>query len=307
MKSCYLICNLESGKGIKKEQLDRIVKILKKYNYKTKVNITKKPGDATRIVENIKTCDLVLSIGGDGTFNETVTGNCNRKKRLVLSHIPLGTTNDIGHMLGMNKNIEKNLKKILEGEVKQIDIGLINNKPFIYVAGFGKFINVPYETPRSLKKKLGHMAYIINGVKEFFHKTKVYEIEYEVDNKKYKGLYSLILISNASRVAGFDNIYRDVKLDDDRFEIMFCNITRRQTLVKSVLIMMKDGIENVPGITLHRTNTLTIKFKEAPSKSWTIDGEKLTSKDKEKTFKISIDKNTKMLLPKENIKKLFIK
>lgn len=305
MKTCDLICNLESGKGIKEEQLEKIKKILKKYNYETTIHITKKSGDATKIVQELKKTDLVLSIGGDGTFNESVTGNFKRKNKLILSHIPLGTTNDIGHMLGLTKNVEKTLKDILEGEVKQIDIGLINERPFIYVAGFGKFINVPYETPRNLKKKLGHFAYLINGIKEFFNKTKTYELEYKVNGETYKGRYSLILISNANRIAGFNNIYNDVKLDDDKFEIMFCSITKRNTLFKSLLIMMTEGITKVPGIYCHRSNQIDIKFTKTIDKNWTIDGEKLNTNHK--TFKIRIDKKTKMLLPKKNLNKLFIK
>ncbi len=305
MKKCDLICNMHSGRGIKDFQLGRIVEILTEYDYDTTVHITKKAGDATDIVASLDKSDLVLSIGGDGTFNESVRGNFKRKNRLILSHIPLGTTNDIGHMLGLNKNIEKSLRSILEGEVKQIDIGLINDRPFIYVAGFGKFINVPYETSRNLKKRLGHMAYLLSGAKEFFSKTKLHELEYEIDGNKYKGMYSLILISNANRIAGFNNIYKDVKLDDDQFEMVFCNITNRRTLVKSLLIMMRDGITNVPGIYCHRAKEITIKFKEKPSSYWTIDGEKLESKQKE--FNITIDKNIHMLLPKKNLKDLFLK
>lgn len=305
MKLCNLICNLESGRGIKKDKLEKIKKILSNYDYETIVHITKRPGDATKIVKSLDNCDLVLSIGGDGTFNEAVRGNYERKNKLILSHIPVGTTNDIGHMLGLNKNIEKSLVSILEGEVKNIDIGLINNKPFIYVAGFGKFINVPYETSRKLKKNLGHLAYLLNGVKEFFSKTKLYELEYEIDGEKYKGLYSLILISNANRIAGFNNIYRDIKLDDDKLEVVFCNIKNKRTLVKSLLIMMNEGITNVPGIYCHRVNKLSIKFKNSPSSFWTIDGEKLDVSAKK--FDISIEKQTKMLLPKKNLHKLFIK
>ena len=174
MKKCNLICNLESGKGIKKKDIDFIIKLIESYDYKVTLHITEKVGDATSIVKNIKSCDLVLSIGGDGTFNEIVTGNYLRKDRLLLSHIPVGTTNDIGIMLGMNKNIIRNVKDILEGNIKQMDIGIINNQPFIYVAGFGKFINVPYETERKLKKSLGHLAYLINGVKEFFHRQAAF-------------------------------------------------------------------------------------------------------------------------------------
>lgn len=305
MKKCAVICNLESGKGIKKKDLETIKNIIKEKDYDVQLYITEKQGDATKIVKTIEHIDLVLSIGGDGTFNELVTGNFQRKDKLLLSHIPIGTTNDIGIMMGMGKNIIKNVKDVLNGEEKQIDIGIINNQPFIYVAGFGKFINVPYATERKFKKTFGYAAYLINGLKEFFQKTKLYDLEYEVNGETVRGLYSLILISNANHIAGFNNIYKDVKLDDDKFEIIFCNLTRRKDLVKSIWLLLTNDIKSIPGIYSYTTNKLSIKFKDKIKTNWTIDGEKY--KYKGKTYNIIIDKNTTMLLPKKNIKKLFIK
>ena len=305
MKTCKLICNKESGKGIKDTDLDQIIKKIESYNYKVDLFLTKKNGDAEVYVKKIKKADLVLSIGGDGTFNEIVTGNYKRKEKLILSHIPVGTANDLGHMLGLGKNIIKNIDKILTGEIKQVDLGLINDKPFAYVAGFGKFINVPYETERSLKKKIGYFAYLLGGIKEFFNPTKMYEVEYKVNNETYHGFYSLILISNANRIAGFNNVYRDIKLDDDLFEIMFCNINKKRDLIKTLMLVAKDGIKNVPVIYCHRSNEIEIKFDEDIKTYWTIDGEKL--KDNTNEYKITINKDLKMLVPKQNINKLFKK
>ena len=135
---------------MKKKELRKIIETINSCDYKVNLFLTEKNGDATEYVKNIKKADLVLSIGGDGTFNEIVTGNFQRKEKLVLSHIPVGTTNDIGAMLGLGKNIIKNVKSILKGEIRQVDLGLINNQPFVYVTGFGKFINVPYQTSRKL-------------------------------------------------------------------------------------------------------------------------------------------------------------
>ena len=305
MKTCELICNKESGKGITKETLDQIVKKIEQYGYETNLFLTQKNGDAKEYVQNLDKKDLVLSIGGDGTFNEVVSGNYLRDEKLVLSHIPVGTTNDLGHMLGLNKNIIKNIEKILEGEVKQVDLCLINDQPFAYVAGFGKFINVPYETSRNLKKKIGHFAYLLNGVKEFFNPTKLYEVEYKVNGETYHGYYSLILISNANRIAGFNNIYKNVRLDDNKFEIMFCNITRKQDLVKTIMLLARTGITSAPGIYCHTSDDIEITFKDSDKTYWTIDGEKL--KDNVNKYKITINKDLKMLVPKKNIKKLFEK
>ena len=305
MKTCELICNLESGKGITKKELSKIINTITNFDYKINLFITEKSGDAKTHVKNIKKTDLVLSIGGDGTFNEIVTGNFMRQEKLVLSHIPVGTTNDIGAMLGLGKNITKNIKEILSGEIRQVDLGLINNQPFVYVTGFGKFINVPYQTSRKLKKKLGHIAYLINGAKEFFQQTKLYELEYTINNETYHGLYSLILISNANRIAGFNNIYKDVKLDDNKLEVLFCNITRRKDLVKTIIMLIKTGITNAPGLYCYTTDKIEIKFKDEVKNNWTVDGEKL--KEQKKEYTITVDKNFNMLLPKKNLDKLFTK
>ena len=160
MKKCLVVYNPNSGKYNKEVTLPKIEKILNEYDYSVIMEKTKYKGDATSIVANIDKCDLVVSIGGDGTFNEVMTGNFMRKDRIVLCHLPSGTTNDVGAMWGYGKNMLNNLKLALNGKVKRIDICTINDKPFVYSAGFGKFMNIPYETPRELKKRIGHLAYI---------------------------------------------------------------------------------------------------------------------------------------------------
>ena len=91
-----VIYNPSSGKYNKEEMLPKIKKILEDYGYEVKLYETKCKGDATNVVSVCEYQDLLISIGGDGTFNEVMTGNFKRKDRLVLCHLPSGTTNDIG-------------------------------------------------------------------------------------------------------------------------------------------------------------------------------------------------------------------
>ena len=98
-------------------------------------------------------------------------------------------------------------------------------------------MNIPYETPRELKKRIGHLAYIREGARDFFRKVKLYDITYEVDNEKYRGLFSFALITNANRVAGINNFYKDIKLDDNKFEILL-NLKILLRLYISLLYMM---------------------------------------------------------------------
>lgn len=304
MKKCVLIYNPNSGKNQLKNYLEEIINLLNSKEYETEIITTKYKKHATKIVESLPQVDLVMSFGGDGTFNEVMAGNIKRKEKLLLTHIPVGTTNDIGAMLGYGKNILDNVKKSLNGIVKEFDIGLINNHPFIYVAGIGKFTNLSYETPRDLKKKIGHLAYIKEGIKTFFQKTKLYDISYEIDGEKYRGLFSLVLISNANHIAGIKNVYKDIKLDDNRLEVVFCTIKRKKDIVKSLYFFTKYDPSKVPGFYFYRTNNIKLKINNAEEETWCIDGEKLEKSPNNK-YNIEILNKIKILIPKKNIKKLF--
>lgn len=304
MKKCLVVYNPNSGKYNKEVTLPKIEKILNEYDYSVIIEKTKYKGDATSIVANIDKCDLVVSIGGDGTFNEVMTGNFMRKDRIVLCHLPSGTTNDVGAMWGYGKNILNNLKLALNGKVKRIDICTINDKPFVYSAGFGKFMNIPYETPRELKKRIGHLAYIREGARDFFRKVKLYDITYEVDNEKYRGLFSFALITNANRVAGINNFYKDIKLDDNKFEVLLCNITKLKDIVKTLYFFALYDASKIPGFYFYQTDNIKIKFNSPLKKPLCIDGESFD--DMSGSYNIKIDHNVYVLMPKKNINSLFV-
>lgn len=307
MKKCLVIYNPNSGHHQVKKYLPEIEKLLNKKDYEVTIVSTKYQGHAIEIIETAPQVDLIMSFGGDGTFNEVMTGNFKRKERLLLTHIPVGTTNDIGAMLGYTKDILSNVKLSLNGVVKEMDICLINNRPFIYVAGLGKYTNIAYDTPRELKKQLGYLAYIKEVVAAFFSKTKLYDISYEVDGQKYRGLFSLILISNANHIAGIKNIYKDIKLDDDKIEVVFCTIRKKKDIIKSLYFLTLYGPSQVPGLHFYRTNNLKIQINTQDYKAWCIDGEELPLSDNDK-YNIMISKpKVSVLVPKKNISKLFVK
>lgn len=305
MKKCVIIYNPVSGKSIKRKFLDEYKSILLDKGYESEIIYTEYKEHATKIVKNLDDdIDLVISIGGDGTFNEVMRGNFLRKKKLLLSHLPTGTTNDLCRMLGYGRNVIDNLKMTLDGVVKRLDICTINGSPFVYVVAFGKYTNIAYETPRERKKKFGYLAYLTEGVKSFFNKTKLYDITYEIDGNVYRGLFSFVIVSSANRISGINNIYKDVKLDDDKFEVVFCNITRKKDIVKILYFLTKYDVSKVPGLFFYRTNNLKIMFDEIPKKSWCVDGEKLNISSAK--YEIKIVNDIKMLVPAKNVGKLFV-
>ena len=121
MKKCVVVINPTSGHGLNDKLAGKIEKVLEEHKYKSEVHITEYAGQTEEIVMDAD-CDLLISVGGDGTFYEAMNGNFKRKKQILLSHIPVGTTNDIGHMYGLTGNIIENLEARLNGVVKTVDI-----------------------------------------------------------------------------------------------------------------------------------------------------------------------------------------
>lgn len=304
MKKCIIIMNPESGKKKKIKSYQDFYDILRKYGYDTDIIFTKARGDAKNIIQALdKDVDLVISGGGDGTLNEIVSGNLLREKSLTIAPLPMGSTNDVGSMYGLESSLFKNLEKLLKGKSKKVDICKINNTPFVYVACLGDYIDMAYATPRSLKERYGKIAYIMYGLKQFRNKINQYDIKYKVNGKEYEGTYSFIFITNSSRVAGQPDVYYDVKLDDNMFEVALANVKSKKDMLKMLVLISTIDVKKVPNITYYRTNNFEIEFLTPPKTSWCIDGEEY--KSDELTYKFSVNTEMKMLVPKESVNKLF--
>lgn len=303
MKKCVIIYNPESGRPVDKKNLKELPEIMKVNGYETVMCPTKVAKDATRIVSELEDdVDLVICAGGDGTLNEGITGNLMRKNKLVMAQLPVGTMNDVGTMYGYTKNMIVNAQMLLSGTEKNVDVCMINDVPFVYVACLGSYVDVSYNTPRKYKKKYGRLAYIFNAIHEFTGKVKLFDLEYEIDGIKKSGIYSFLFITNTSRMGGISHIYNDVKLDDDMFEVLMITAKTKVELIALATRILAGEVKNMPGLEYYKTNNLVVRFKDVPN-SWVLDGEEYKHDTKE--FKFSINKDMYMLVPKKNIVKLF--
>ncbi len=302
MKKCVVIYNPNSGRLTNRVEIKRIYKILENYGYETEIKYTEYKGHAKEMTKDLKNVDLLLCAGGDGTLNEVISGNIERKKPILLGHLPLGSVNDVAHMYGMTNRTIRNIIMLLHGRKKNIDVCLINNNPFVYVACMGAFVDISYATPRKLKEKYGKLAYAIYGIKQLKQNLQFYDVKYTVDGETYNKRFSFIFITNSSRVGGVNNIYNDVKLDDNKFEVLMLDIKSKWDIIKAVHYLTRRELYDIPGATYLKTDNLKLEFDQIPP-SWCIDGDEL--EHNESTFEIKINKDNYMLLPTRNIDKLF--
>lgn len=300
-RKCLIIYNPISGKGVSDDILLKYCEILKEKGFAVDFKATKSSNDATKAIVSATDYDIVFSIGGDGTLNEIVKGNYLRDERLTICPLPSGTCNDVATMLGYGKNPIDNLNMALDGEIHTIDIATINDNPFVYVVGMGKLMNIPYETKSEDKRKNGYIAYLKGAINELLDKMKRYKAEVIVDGKRLDGNYSLIMISNANHIAGIDNFYKEVCLNDGLMEVLLCKSNTTPEFIKDFLKFLAGRKTN--DIISLKAHEITIKLIEQPDKEWCIDGEKYDYNGTE--YKIRIQDQMKILTPKAKTKKLF--
>ena len=298
MMKCVLIYNPNSGKLANRNDIKKLYKVFENYGYEVDIIYTEYKGHAKKL----KDVDLLICAGGDGTLNEVISGNIERSKPLLLGHLPLGSVNDVAHMYGLTGSTTRNLVMLLNGARKNIDVCLLNGNPFVYVACIGAWVDISYSTPRKLKEKYGKFAYAIYGIKQLKQKLQFYNVKYTVNGETHEDRFSFIFITNSNRVGGVNNIYDDVKLDDNKFEVLLCDIKNKWDIIRAIHYLTHRKLEDIPVFKYYKTDNIKLEFDEVPP-SWCVDGDELTHESKK--FEIKINKDNDMLLPTKNIEKLF--
>lgn len=271
-KKLLFVFNPKSGMGLIKNHLLDIVDIMVKAGYDPVVYPTQARGDAIRkIREDGANYDRIVCSGGDGTLDEVVTGLREANLSTPLGYIPAGSTNDFARTLGISNDMVKAAEIAVGEHIFPCDVGQFNDDTFIYIAGFGLFTEISYDTPQELKNVLGHSAYILSAVKSL---TSIpsYLMQVEANGEVIQDRFIYGMITNSLSVGGFKGITgKDVELDDGEFEV---------TLIKSPTnpIELNEIVGYLTGI-IHETKmvytfkTSRVQIRSRSSVAWTVDGE----------------------------------
>ena len=173
MKRLLFIYNPHAGKELLKPKLADVIDIFVKAGYEVVAYPTQAYRDAYKKIKKYDSSeyDLIVCSGGDGTLDEVVTGMMkrDRDKREPIGYIPTGTTNDFASSLHIPRGLLEAADNAVNGEVFACDAGRFNDDIFVYIAAFGLFTDVSYQTKQSMKNVLGHLAYVLEGAKRLFN------------------------------------------------------------------------------------------------------------------------------------------
>lgn len=274
MKKIYFIYNPHSGKEQIGSKLNEIIKILADRDNELTVVPTTGYQDALERITNLQEgYDLIVCSGGDGTLDEVVTGMMRRpkEKRIPIGYIPAGTTNDFARSLEIPRNMPEAARNIMMGEPFACDIGSFNEDSFVYIASFGIFTEVSYSTKQEVKNVLGHMAYILEGMKSLYN-IKSYKMKVFSDEMEFEGDFLFGMVTNSKSVAGFKGLVKnEVVFDDGVYEAMFIKRPKNPLEIQEILTALL--IEQFDSKYMYSFKTTKLKVEAEEMVPWTLDGE----------------------------------
>ena len=266
------IYNPNAGKGLLKPKLSDIVDLFVKSGCEVVIYPTQSYHDAYKKVKRYEEdYDIVVCSGGDGTLDEVVTGMMKRGGKTPVGYIPTGTTNDFANSLHIPKDLLSAADAAVNGKPFHCDIGQFNDDYFVYVAAFGLFTDVSYQTKQEMKNMLGHLAYVMEGAKRLFD-IPSYHVRVEYDGNDIEDDFVFCSVTNSRSMGGFRNMFgHEVEFDDGEFEVTLVrspkNLLEMQSIVTSLMSKEKnsDYIYNI--------KAREISFESLEEIPWTLDGE----------------------------------
>ena len=274
MKKMLFIVNPISGQKKAVKFLPEIISLFNRANYEVITYMTGDRGDATRMAAlRGGDVDLVVCCGGDGTFNETITGLLENNIHVPVGYIPSGSTNDFAASMKLSTNPLKATQDIIEGKPFCYDVGKFGKRYFSYVASFGAFTQASYTTPQSIKNILGHTAYVLSGISELSQIRKEH-IRMEIDGEIVEDDYLFGAISNSTSVGGILTLDPSlVDMGDGLFEILLVRAPKNLLEITECLQgLQAQDYRNCSMITFRSARR--VRILASSDMPWTLDGER---------------------------------
>lgn len=272
-KKMLFIYNPRAGKAQIRSNLLDMIDVFTRAGYEVTAYPTQARGDGIKAVMDKApgVYDMIACSGGDGTLDEVVTGMMQCEEKLPVGYVPAGSTNDFAGSLHIPKNMSKASEIIVNGKDFACDIGRFNNDFFVYIAAFGIFTDVSYETKQDVKNVLGHMAYILEGMKRISG-IQSYFMKVEYNDQVIEGDFIFGMITNSTSVGGFKRITgKYVKLDDGEFEVTL--IKRPANPMELNTIMTALLSQNINTDLMYCFKASGLRITSGEEVAWTLDGE----------------------------------
>lgn len=228
------------------------------------------PGDGHEKAKAAVTAGFnrVVVVGGDGTVNSV--GSALIGTDVVLGVLPAGSGNGFARHFGIPLSPAKAARALANSDVKLIDVGKINGRPFFVTCSMAWDAAIV----RSFEKMpiRGIVPYIFAGVYEFLE-YEPHPMTVELDSgERIEVADALVLtIANLTQYGGGARIAMDAKPDDGYLELVIALRQDIPSLAVNIGRFFNGAIDRIPKVISRKFQSVRITRQvKAPVQ---VDGE----------------------------------
>lgn len=273
MEQILVLLNPTAGTRRAAPQLCAILDLFCKAGFAPIVRTTQERGDGVAIAAQYAgKVERIVCIGGDGTFNEVVSGVLQSGNPTPIGYIPAGSTNDFAASLGLPHDLLQAAQTAIDGTPRAFDVGRFGERYFTYVASFGAFTQVSYATDQNVKNVLGHLAYVLGGVASL---PAIHALSAAVSTdagERIEGEWLFGAVGNSTSLGGVLTLDKQlVDMQDGLFELLLVkNPANAAELGECVRALLAQDYSS-PMLVLRQLSRLSVEAD--PAMDWTLDGE----------------------------------
>lgn len=265
MKKAVFLYNTRSGKGRIEKCATEICDIFRQNGWEIEpqlISFDRNPFDGHEDI------DLMVVAGGDGTVNFVLNAMKKKGLDIPVGVIPAGTANDFAGAVGMSKNPLEAARQIATGVEDRVDCGKVNDIYFVNIFSFGIFTTTSQRTSDEVKHRIGKLAYIIEGFKEFRAMHAV-PLEVVADGRSFDLSSLMVLVFNGETAGGF-HLARRSSIKDGKFD---CLMLEKKNFLRSTLAMGRYLMGGNPNI-VHHLQVRELDIRSTINEPTDVDGQK---------------------------------
>ncbi len=277
-----LLVNPVAGGGRAKNVAKSVIERLNELNLSHQVWETHYSGEAKVLAEKAaqehrtdpQADNLLLSIGGDGTFLEVVQGTLGSE--LPIAGLPAGTGNDFLKSLQVSSDPMAALEDILKSEVRRIDIGKVNDLLFANECGAGFDVTVLDYANQYRKKVRGTASYLLGVITAIFRHHSAPMVIHADGEEVFRGNCLVFSVANGQYIGGGIRISPEADVESEKLELIVLQDCPRARMLFNYLPGLLGGkILQFKDTVVHcRAETVTVApMKEGETLRINIDGE----------------------------------
>ena len=251
-----LILNPNSGGG-EKVNTEELLQAFRESGYEPELLATSTEEELDTALEGIS--GLVVTGGGDGTFRAAAIRLLG--ENVFLTHLPLGTANNIGHSLGIEGSALEIIAGLKDPVKRHFDVGIVKapwgKDFFVEACGFGL-----YAEALALYDPHGGRSLLrsISSIMETINKFEACSCQITLDGEDISGTYRMFEVMNTNRFGPWIKLAPDADPGDGLLDVVRIRPGSDEGLFRYVASLIAEDLKELPNVEVNRGRCLEIHW-----------------------------------------------